>query len=416
MRRRRAIPMPTLEERESAKLKAMSADPLVWAMKSVDDRFPDEREKNAETIKAEAQIEKKSEPTNIEKEAKSAEPTQDEVFEEDFGDESFDDDELLDDDLLDDSDETGSTKMIDELAAVKKAEAASKKEPAKEAVKEPIGVAAKATDEPVKEIKAEGKLTMPTQDGVVTMEVKPMRQDVSNVSPEEVKKAPRDEAVESESTSKFKFKAKAKVDAKSPDAKATDSKTQVKLMNLEFKQKKMMIGFAVLTIVAVMGICFGVIATVKQSQATEEFVNQLAEASANANSDDTGVDDEYINLKDWGVKIKIVAGLANVSYNTLMDDYAEVQIWGSKRDLSANYVPDFAKQSKNSTPLGTMVRVPRYERAAAGRLIWYDDYYNYYYQGPSGVPSVSEDEMSWWVESYLLIKEMLTNADNYTTL
>ena len=393
--------MPTIEEIEGAKLKAASADPLVWAMKSVDDKFPDEREKNAETIKAEAEVETKMGPTNVEKEVEDVKISKSETLSEELDDEDFDDEELLDDELLDDSDTSNSTKMIDEIAAVKKAEMATEAKAEAEA--------------PVQEIKAEDRLTMPTQDGVVTMEVKPMRQDVSNVSPEEFKKAPEEEVVEPEQKSKFKFKAKAKVDAKSTDAKTTDSKTQVKLMNLEFKQKKMMIGFAVLAIVAAVGVCFGVIATVKQSQATEEFASQLAEANANNNDSDGGVDDEYINLKDWGVKIKIVSGLNNISYNTLMDDYAEVQIWGTKRDSGANYVPDFAKQSKNGTPLGTMVRVPRYERAAAGRLIWYDDYYNYYYQGPSGVPSVSEDEMSWWVESYLLIKEMLTNADNYTT-
>lgn len=403
--------MPTIEEIEGAKLKAASADPLVWAMKSVDDKFPDEREKNAETMEAEAEVETKMGSTDAEKDEKVL---KNETLEEEL-DDDFDDEELLDDsELLDDADESSNTKMIDELAAVKKAEK-SEKEPEADEKKIEKDEKKLEKESPVQEIKAEDKLTMPTEDGVVTMEVKPMRQDVSNVSPEEFKKVPEEEVTEPEPKSKFKFKAKAKADAKSTDAKATDSKTQVKLMNLEFKQKKMMIGFAALAIVAAVGVCFGVIATVKQSQATEEFANQLAEASANNNGNDSGVDSEYINLKDWGVKIKIVNGLTNISYNTLMDDYAEVQIWGTKYDQGANYVPDFAKQAKNSTPLGTMVRVPRYERAAAGRLIWYDDYYNYYYQGPSGVPAVSEDEMSWWVESYLLVKEMLTNADNYTT-
>ena len=105
-----------------------------------------------------------------------------------------------------------------------------------------------------------------------------------------------------------------------------------------------------------------------------------------------------------------------MSYNVANDELSEVMIWGAKRDNTVSYTPDFARQSKNSNPLGTVVRVARYERAAAGRLIWYDDYYNYYYQGPTGIPSVSESEMNWWVESYLLIKEMLTNADNYTTI
>lgn len=367
MRRRRAIPMPTREEKERAKLKAASADPLVWAMKSVDDEFPDSREKDVETIKAEAEAEMRLGSTD------AAEENVEEYGEDDG---AYDEEEILndDDEILDDEND------VDLLSNNK-------------------GM--------LDEIEAEGKTVAATDGGAVTMEVTPMRQDVTNVPLEEVKKAPKEEIKESEPKSKFKF---SKNDEKKTEAKAGVKK----LMNLNFKQKKMMIGISALSIIAVLGVSFGVIATVKQSQAVEELTLQIAES--NLAAEDETVDDEYIYLKDWGIKIQIVSGLENVSYNTLMDDYAEVQIWGSKKDASANYVPSFAKQNKNATPLGTMVRVPRYERAAAGRLIWYDDYYNYYYQGPSGVPTVSEDEMSWWVESYLLVKEMLTNADNYTEI
>jgi len=404
MRRRRAIPMPTREERERAKLKATSADPLVWAMKSVDERFPDTREKDAQTIKAENEVEEKLGPVETGDEVVEAGVNEDANFAEEFGDDfddDFDDDdELLDDsDILTEPDAEASVKMINKISALRKKDKETKAEV--------------AADEKPTEIKAEGKLAMPLDDGVVTMEVTPMRQNVSNIPVSEVRKA-SEETVELEAKSRFGLK---KVDGKKTDEKKVDDKKKIfqpKLMNLDFKQKKMMIGFAVLVIVAVAGVCFGVIATVKQSQATEELKNQII--AAENSDDDEETTGEYINLKDWGIKIKIVEGLDNVSYNTITDDYAEVQIWASKRDTSANYVPTFAKQTKNSSPLGTMVRVPRYERAAAGRLIWYDDYYNYYYQGPSGVPKVSEDEMSWWVESYLLVKEMLTNADNYTSV
>ena len=407
MRRRRAIPMPTEEEKRRAKLKATSADPLVWAMKSVDERFPDTREKSAEIVKAESEIENKMGPVEtgdevVEEPQVNVNPQMvaessvddseafDDVFDDDFGD-----DDLLDDEILNEPTAENSAEMINALSESKKAEKAA----AVEEAKKETGVVDPNT--PL-EIKAEDKLTMPTQDGVVTMEVTSMRQNVSGVSPEEVRKTPvNEEPTLSEEDAHSKVKDKAKIN-------------KPKRMNLDFKQKKMMVGLAALSIVAVVGVCFGVVATVKQSQATEELKNQIAAAN-NGSTQSEETDEEYINLKDWNVKIKIVDGLNNVSYNTIMDDYAEVQIWGSRRDAGANYVPDFVKQSKNSSPLGTMVRVPRYERAAAGRLIWYDDYYNYYYQGPSGVPKVSEDEMSWWVESYLLIKEMLTNADNYTT-
>lgn len=126
-------------------------------------------------------------------------------------------------------------------------------------------------------------------------------------------------------------------------------------------------------------------------------------------------DGEYLHLKDWHMKIKIISGLTNVSFDYDQDEYASVLVWGSRKDQGAGYTPDFAKQSKNGKAMGTVTRVPRYERAAAGRLIWYDDYYNYYYQGPTTDPdaAATEEEKSWWVESYLLIKDMLTDADNY---
>lgn len=484
MKKQRYIPMPTEEEKARARSKLAKADPLVWAMKSVDDRFPDERVKNVETVKAETEVEKKmapapdvnetavaeqaTVPVSVEKmpdvpkiEAKEEVEKVEEPKEETLDDEEIYDDDLLDDedmlddenifgddlldddDMLDESEEANGTKMIDalsdakksrkeketktpevlegldsemaaekEVAVVKKVEKTENDDDAKEAIE------TVETKPAAKEIKAEGKLAVPMNDGVIMMEVTPMRQDVSNVSPEEVKaKAHKEEvkAEEAEAESEVgasEIDTEEKMQAKAVN-NANDGKMQVKLTSLESKQKKMLIGIIALVVLAIGGVVFGLVATVRQNKTVEELVSQI---SMNGNSEDKDVDEEYIYIKDWGLKIKIIAGLNNVSYNALMDDYAEVQIWGSKRDSGANYVPDFAKQNRNGNPLGTVVRVPRYERAAAGRLIWYDDYYNYYYQGPSGVPTVSEEEMSWWVESYLLIKEMLTNADNYTSL
>lgn len=450
MKKQRYIPMPTEEEKARARLKLAKADPLVWAMKSVDDRFPDEREKSVETIKAEvevtkrmapapdatevAAVEESKVPVDVEEveDLESAEVEDDENMLDD-SDLLDDDDDMLDDeDMLDDSDlldqseildepeEATNTEMIDALSNARKSR---KNEKAKvpevldelgsemkveASEKEQTKTDSKKGSQSI-EIKAEDKTAVPMGEGVMTMEVTPMRQDVSNVSPEEVKaKAHKSEAPESESQSESNTK-----EEQIKVVNNNDGKMQVKLTSLESKQKKMTVGIVALVALALGGVLFGIIATIRQDRAVEELVNQIAVSETTS---DSNVDDEYVYIKDWGLKIKIVAGLNNISYNMLMDDYAEVQIWGSKRDSGANYVPDFAKQNRNGNPLGTVVRVPRYERAAAGRLIWYDDYYNYYYQGPSGVPTVSEDEMSWWVESYLLIKEMLTNADNYMSL
>ncbi|MBQ8985039.1 hypothetical protein IJ076_00555 [Candidatus Saccharibacteria bacterium] len=348
MRRNKyARPMPTEEDKEKAKLKAAGADPLVWAMKSVDEEFPDDREKDAETIQAETEVVEPEDDTE----------------------------EMLDDE----------------------------------------GDVETPVNEKATEIRAEDKTAMPMDDGVMTVEVTPMRQDVSKVSPDEAKQPIKAEANDTLTTDKDGEMQKKVIFSKKNSSKAEktdDPKVQVKLTSLESKQKKMMFAFAALILLAIGGVAFGVVAMVQQNKTVENLENQIASVTTTTDE----VDDEYITLKDWGLKIKIISGLSNVNYNYVDDDSAEVLIWGSTKSTENRYVPDFAKQNKNSNPLGTVVRVPRYERAAAGRLIWYDDYYNYYYQGPTGVPEVSEDEMSWWVESYLLIKDMLTNADNYSSI
>jgi hypothetical protein len=342
--------MPTEEDKKRAQLKAASADPLVWAMKSVDDKFPDEREKNAETIKAEAEVEMTMGPTE-------------------------------DEDILDD---------IDEEPAI----------------------------EEVKEIKAEGKTAMPTDGGVITVDVAPMRQNMDKVTSKEVN---RIEGKKTEIENKKKIEKVERAEkterAKKADAEFKEAKKVQKFKKFQQpkktdpQMKKMMFAIGALAIIALAGVGFGVVAMINQKEATSELANQIVVSS----SHDNLVDDEFIYLKDWNMKIKIISGLDHVTfdYDETSDGYGKVLIWGARKENGANYTPDFAKQSKNGNALGIVTRIPRYERAAAGRLIWYDDYYNYYYQGPSSEPEASESEMSWWVESYLLIKEMLTNADNY---
>ena len=322
-RRERPRPMPTEEDKKKAQIKAAGADPLVWAMKSVDEKFPDSREKS---------------------------------------------------EVVDDADEE-----IEEVEEIEEEE-----EKVEEATPEPKNT----------EIKAEGKLAMPMDEGVMTMEVKPMRQNT-----DEAKKAHEVKKVKGKLAEKA-LKTETKV----------DPKTEVKLTALESKQKKMVTAFIGLIVFALAAVIFAVITIVNQKNTAENFEDQTV-SFASSNNDN--VEDGYINLKDWKMKIKVISGLDHISFDYDNDEYSAVMIWGARKNLEADYTPDFAKQSKNTNPLGVVTRVPRYERAAAGRLIWYDDFYNYYYQGPTGEPEAEESEMSWWVESYLLIKDMLTDADNY---
>ena len=519
MSKERIRPMPTAEQKARAQFEMASADPFAFAMKSVDDRFPDSREKDAKTLKEEAEVEamvrrvmaKKrmaaaqkpaveqpmqkpvaeqsavQKPVTSEKpvaqapvaqasavqnspaveqpiaekpvlqEPEIAEPTKaeaeqpekpavekaiEEAFEEDAAtEENFDDYDDIDEmedglyDELDDSDaedapvddgivdnDAMKTEILDE-----------------DLLKDELEKTDFTSDEPevMDDFDDETEETVEE-----TTETEPVKEDANGrpvnmvlgkKSEEPVEAAKSDEVAAEIDGEKEKIRAKqmdfgAENATKNPlvdDGKPAPEikkveqtitpKTQVKMMGVESKQKKMMVAVIVLAVLALGGVLFGVVAMIKQGKASEELAEQMAMVVSGSNTSDN-VDDEYIYVKDWGLKIKIIAGLTDVSYNVANDDLAEVMIWGAKKDNSVSYTPDFARQAKNSNPLGTVVRVARYERAAAGRLIWYDDYYNYYYQGPTGIPSVSESEMNWWVESYLLIKEMLTNADNYTTM
>ena len=499
MSKERIRPMPTPEQKARARMQMAGADPFSLAMKSVDDKFPDSREKDAETLREEAEVEamvrrimakrRMAAATAAEKkpapvapvapasetpapeapapEAPKPEP-QDEVIKEtvesavekpeaekaiedafegdeaiteedldEFDDDYYDDIDAMENGLYDD-DETDTDEPVDggimdedmmkadildedlindELGG---SDDKSNLEPSKleadimddfdetsdapeiqETLEEPETSAENTDgDRPVNMVLGK-KTEEPEEDGEMTVEVEPMDQNMKD----KIRAKQMDFGAEGATKNPL-------IDDDKP---VPAVKEQVKMTGLESKQKKMMIGIIALAILAVGGVLFGIVAMIKQGNVSEEIAQQMAMANTSNTSSD-GVDDEYIYLKDWGLKIKIVSGLTDVSYNVATDDFAEAMIWGAKKDNSVSYTPDFARQAKNSNPLGTVVRVARYERAAAGRLIWYDDYYNYYYQGPSGIPSVSESEMNWWVESYLLIKDMLTNADNYTTI
>ena len=535
MSRERIRPMPTEEEKARARLKMASADPFAWAMKSVDDRFPDSREKDTKTLKEEAEVEamvrkimaKKrmaqkmaaemaakqsvettpkvvSEPKAVseqrvvseakvvpepvetkkteivaERETKEIKPEVateksdtekaiEEAFEgdetateEDFDDEYYysdDDIEKMEKDLYDDLGDEDDSKPVDggimdedmmkteildedllddELRASEPKDAEPEimddfddeedvagddivdSETVKEQVTEAPADETTKNERPVnmvlgkktEESEETEKPVEAVEDADITVEVTPMDQDMKD----KIRAKQMNFEVEGSTKNPLIDDGKPVPEIEKTEPVNTP-KAQVKLMGMESSQKKMMVGIIARAVLAIGGILFGVVAMINQGKASEELAQQMAVVTSTTSSSSKDMDDEYIYVKDWGMKIKIIAGLTDVSYNVANDDLAEVLVWGAKKDNSISYTPDFARQAKNSNPLGTVVRVARYERAAAGRLIWYDDYYNYYYQGPTGIPAVSEDEMNWWVESYLLIKEMLTNADNYTAI
>lgn len=416
-KKQRIIPMPTEEDKKRAQLKIASADPLVWAMKSVDDAFPDGRVKSEETIKAEAEVEMlegstgaeleddlddvyddnlTAAPSEIQAEGKLTMPMGEGVMTMEVTPQRQSIDDAPEEEIM-----AKKSERLSEQAEV------VEEKPAKKW----FGFRKKASDDEVNEIAEYGareterevKVAGPAaRDFVEPVGVNPVVRDA--VAKDATTKDVADVKVAKGSIGK-------KLAGEEP-AKL-DHKTQVKLTALESKQKRMMIGFFAMLALGLGGVIFGVVAIVNQKNATSDLVSQIVSSTGvNENS----VDGDYIYLKDWKMKIKMSGALTDVSFDYDNEEYPAVMIWGVRKDPSIDYTPDFAKQSKNTNPLGVVTRVPRYERAAAGRLIWYDDYYNYYYQGPTGIPSVSESEMNWWVESYLLIKEMLTNADNYTTI
>ena len=195
---------------------------------------------------------------------------------------------------------------------------------------------------------------------------------------------------------------------------------------------------AIVSIMAICGVGFGVYGMIQSSQKdnqisdlktqTENLDNKIADLETKEieKVDDTITEDvnipnpttdHYIYIGEWGVKIKIPEELKMISYAFQhykyagQEDRTSVSVTGTTTDVDV--LPDFGDIKKCS--LGAIGRLKKGTETLPGGLIFSDNDYDYYYSGPQALCSTNSSEQGLETTAANLIKQVLTNPDNYFT-
>ena len=129
----------------------------------------------------------------------------------------------------------------------------------------------------------------------------------------------------------------------------------------------------------------------------------------------------YIYIAQWDVKIKLPVSLGGFSYRYyMMPGYTSLELAGTScaTQGQCQYAPEFADLSKTNFSLGTINRFYKGTEPSVGggeKVFTIGDY-DYYYVHPQAVYSVDSGEVTWEAESVNLIKDILTNVDNYSAI
>lgn len=203
----------------------------------------------------------------------------------------------------------------------------------------------------------------------------------------------------------------------------------------------------VASVVAVCGIGFGVYGMMQSSQKDSQISNLKVqikdddgtittveapeiETSTNngttitiADSPSLSADElyHYIYIAQWDVKIKLPVSLGGFSYRYYtMPGYTSLEVAGTScaTQGQCQYAPEFADLSKTNFSLGTINRFYKETEPSigGGEKVFTIGDYDYYYVHPQAVYSVDSSEITWEAESVNLIKDILTNADNYSAI
>ena len=189
------------------------------------------------------------------------------------------------------------------------------------------------------------------------------------------------------------------------------------------KSNGMLFGLIFAIILALGGIGFGV----------WMMMNPKCDTPENNTSDvDTA---KYIYVGEWGLKIGIPEGLKFVSYLYRQSGWTgamektTVAVYGTVAD----YMLDFANPYNNEfTNPGTVIRLhkdtfigPEYEGyeeneilcgSADAELVFESGDYNYCYERSETLYSITEETQEIETQSINLIKQMLTNPENYSEI
>lgn len=208
--------------------------------------------------------------------------------------------------------------------------------------------------------------------------------------------------------------------------------------------KAMLAGLICAIIVAVAGIGFGVFMMISAQDTEQSYKkqvsnlqNQISQLNAAAgetitvtvNDEQVELDpvtaentEDYIYVGEWGMKIKIPEGFNVTGYRyDDVDRYnlgvsgSTVRIWGT----TGNTVNDFANVDLNQSGLGSVLRYPKgtqFNVGSAPVLLFSDDKWSYYIVGPQAAFSTDESEQAIEENSITVIRQMLTNPENYSSI
>ena len=197
------------------------------------------------------------------------------------------------------------------------------------------------------------------------------------------------------------------------------------------KNKGMIFGMVFLAILAIGGIGFGVwemmdgkTQLAKKDEEIVELNNRLAEDNQST-SDETTVDNDetssnnavdYVYIGEWGLKIKIPEELNIIGYKFSESNYGEhLAIAAAKTDNSEN---TFKYTDVDNFFAGSIVKSNSEDGFYPyGTLVYTDSKQNkYYYEGPQADMGSTEEETNAWRAGASLVKEMITNSDNYSEI
>jgi len=197
--------------------------------------------------------------------------------------------------------------------------------------------------------------------------------------------------------------------------------------------KGLKITTAVMAVVALCGIGFGVFGVMQSQKAVKVQIKnndgtvttvdaseiEKKENTVVINNIETTPDDlsRYIYIAQWGIKIKIPEPLSGFSYHfDLRNGYETLEISGASCEKSCQYVPAFVDMTSGNSLAG----LARYYKDDNGhkygtKVVSFGDY-DIYYEHPHVVVSETEDEMNWELESASLLEKILKNKDNYSQM
>lgn len=232
---------------------------------------------------------------------------------------------------------------------------------------------------------------------------------------------------------------------------STSGSDDVVFSNKPKPSKGMVVALVCAIVLAVGGIGFGVWAMIYGNQKVAKKDEQIAELNeevekkgqAGSEVIDVEVNENYVPdssnavntagylyVGEWGLKIKIPENLTVTGYRYKMGaGYTSIAVLGNSK--GGQYFPDFANLEKNESSLGVAERItkdhfsgPEYDGVPddvrvcgvdAG-LVFSDDTYNYCFGGPQDVMSTDKDEQNWEMESAGLVKQMLSDKNNYSAI